>query len=106
MQAQLKQAKEFDANEKIVITNGYIAPFMDLMNQLQSLTTGNTKLVSSQAQSPWYKMIAKYFMHGDKLIAKDTAKRYFPADKNEKSSGYTFITEESKLFKIIPNSKK
>jgi hypothetical protein len=79
LEAQLKQAREFDANEKIVITNGYIAAFMDLMEQLQGLSLGDKKLATSQGQSPWYKMIAKYFMHGDKPISIDTARNYFPA---------------------------
>jgi hypothetical protein len=78
---QLKQAREFDANEKIVITNGYIAAFMDLIEQLQALSLGDKKLATSQGQSPWYKMIAKYFMHGDKPISIDTARNYFPAQE-------------------------
>jgi hypothetical protein len=106
LEAQLKQAREFDANEKVVITNGYMAAFMDLMNQLQSLTWNNTKLVSTQGQSPWYKMIAKYFMHGDKPISIDTARNYFPARRNDKPSKYIEIAESDKLFNIIPKEKK
>jgi len=106
LEAQLKQSKEFDANEKIVITNSYIAAFMDLLSQLQNLTLGNTKLVSSQGQSPWYKMVAKYFQHGDKPISIDTARNYFPARKNDKPSKYIEIAEEDKLFEIVPKSKK
>jgi len=106
LEAQLKQAREFDANEKIVITNGYIAAFMDLMEQLQGLSLGDKKLATSQGQSPWYKMIAKYFMHGDKPISIDTARNYFPARKNDKPSKYLNIAEEDKLFKIVPKDKK
>jgi hypothetical protein len=102
LETQLKQAREFDANEKIVITNGYIAAFMDLIEQLQALSLGDKKLATSQGQSPWYKMIAKYFMHGDKPISIDTARNYFPARKNDKPSKYLNIAEEGKLFKIIP----
>jgi DNA mismatch repair ATPase MutS len=106
LEAELKQAKEFDASEKVVITNGYIAAFMNLMEQFQNITSGNTKLLSSQGQSPWYKMIAKYFMHGDKPISIDTARNYFPARKNDKPSKYIEISEEDKLFKIVPKDKK
>ncbi|SDF43576.1 hypothetical protein SAMN05216464_1188 [Mucilaginibacter pineti] len=105
LEAQLKQAREFDANEKIVITNGYIAAFMDLIEQLQGLSLGDKKLATSQGQSPWYKMIAKYFMHGDKPISIDTARNYFPARKNDKPSKYLNISEEDKLFKIVPKNK-
>jgi hypothetical protein len=106
LEAQLKQAREFDANEKIVITNGYIAAFMDLIEQLQTLSLGDKKLATSQGQSPWYKMIAKYFMHGDKSISIDTARNYFPARKNDKPSKYLNIAEEDKLFQIAPKPKK
>ena len=106
LEMQLKQAKEFDANEKIVITNTYIAAFMDVLGQLQNLTLGNTKLLSSQGQSPWYKMVAKYFQHGDKLISIDTARNYFPARKNDKPSKYIEIAEEDKHFKIVPKPQK
>jgi hypothetical protein len=106
LEAQLKQAREFDANEKIVITNGYIATFMDLVEQLQGLRLGDKKLATSQGQSPWYKMIAKYFMHGDKPISIDTARNYFPARKSDKPSKYLNIAEEDKLFKIVPKDKK
>lgn len=102
----LKQAREFDANEKIVITSGYIAAFMDLIEQLQALSLGDKKLATSQGQSPWYKMIAKYFMHGDKPISIDTARNYFPARKSDKPSKYLNIAEEDKLFKIVPKDKK
>ena len=106
LEVLLKQAKEFDANEKIVITNGYIAAFMDLMEQIQGLSLGDKKLATSQGQSPWYKMIAKYFMHGDKPISIDTARNYFPARKSDKPSKYLNIAEEDKLFKIVPKDKK
>lgn len=106
LEAQLKQARDFDANEKIVITNGYIAAFMDLIEQLQALNLGDKKLATSQGQSPWYKMIAKYFMHGDKPISIDTARNYFPANKNDKRPKYINIDEEDKLFKIVPKNKK
>jgi hypothetical protein len=106
LEAQVKQAKEFDASEKIVITNGYIAAFMDLIEQLQGLTLGDKKLATSQGQSPWYKMIAKYFMHGDKPISIDTARNYFPARKSDKPSKYLNIAEEDKLFQIVPKAKK
>jgi len=106
LELSLKQAKEFDANEKIVITSGYIAAFMDLIEQVQRLSLGDKKLATSQGQSPWYKMIAKYFMHGDKPISIDTARNYFPARKSDKPSKYLNIAEEDKLFKIVPKSKK
>jgi hypothetical protein len=106
LEFQLKQARDLDASEKIVITNGYLGTFMDLMDQLQNLTIGTTKLVSSQGQSPWYKMTAKYFQHGVKEIPQETAHRYFPPRNKPKPSKYTDIAEELKLFKIVPKEKR
>jgi hypothetical protein len=106
LEAQLKQTRYLDSNEKIVITNGYIGTFMDLMDQFQNLTVGDKKLVSSQGQSPWYKMIAKYFQHGIKEISKDTAHNYFAPRNKPKPSKYIDIAEVDKLFTIIPKSKK
>ena len=81
--------------------------FMDLIQQIQDLTLPNdNKLARSQAQSPWYKMIAKYFMHGEKDISIDTARNYFPAQKGDKPAKFIEITEKDKLFKIIRKDDK
>lgn len=106
LELQLKLARELDASEKIVITSGYLGTFMDLMDQLQGLTVGNKRLVSSQGQSPWYKMIAKYFQHGVKEIPQETAHRYFPPRNKPKPSKYTDIAEELRLFRIVPKDKR
>jgi hypothetical protein len=106
LEAQLKQAKDFNANEKVVITNGYIATFMDLVHQFQNLTLGQTKLLSSQGQSPWYKMIAKYFQHGVNEIPIDTAHNYFAPRNKPKPPKYIEIAEEDKLFEIVLKNKK
>jgi hypothetical protein len=107
LENQLKEATKFDAGEKIVINKGAISPFMDLIQQIQELTLPNeNKLTRSQAQSPWYKMIAKYFMHGEKDISIDTARNYFPAQKNDKPAKFIEIAEKDKLFKITRKYEK
>ncbi|MBD1365371.1 hypothetical protein IDJ77_16270 [Mucilaginibacter sp. ZT4R22] len=106
LEAQLKQARELDANEKIVIANGYFGTFMDLLSQLQNLTVGDKRLATSQGQSPWYKMVAKYFAHGGEAISKETARNYFPATKGDKPSKYINIAEKDKLFQITSREKK
>jgi hypothetical protein len=107
LEAQLKESTKYDAGEKIVISKGNLAVFMDLMQQLQELTLSNgNKLVRSQAQSPWYKMITRYFMHGDKDISIDTARNYFPAQKEDKPAKFIEIAEKDKLFQIDPVNKK
>ena len=107
LEAQLKEATKYDASEKIVLSKGGIAAFMNLIHQIQDLKLPNDhKLARSQGQSPWYKMIAKYFKHGDKDISIDTAHNYFPANKDDKPAKYINIDEEGKLFKIVPKDKQ
>jgi len=107
LEAQLKEATKYDSSEKIMLSKGGLAAFMHLIHQIQDLKMPNdNKLARSQGQSPWYKMIAKYFKHGDKDISIDTAHNYFPANKDDKPSKYINIDEENKLFKIIPKDKE
>ncbi|WP_184549412.1 hypothetical protein [Mucilaginibacter sp. FT3.2] len=107
LESQLKEAAKYDAGEKIVISKGGLPVFIDLVNQIRTLILPNdNKLVNSQTESPWYKLIAKNFQHGDKPISIDTAHNYFPADKDNPSPKYTIITEKDKLFKIIQKPKK
>lgn len=107
LREQLKEATKYDASEKIVLSKGGIAAFMDLVHQMQDLKMPNdNKLARTQGQSPWYKMIAKYFKHGDKDISIDTAHNYFPANKDDKPAKYIDISEGDKLFKIVAKDKE
>lgn len=107
LESQLKEAVKYDVPEKVVIDKGFFSAFMDLFEQIQELTVPNgNKLARSQTQSPWYKMIAKYFIHGDKEISIDTARNYFPAKKGDKPAKFIEIAEKDKLFKIIRKDDK
>jgi len=100
LHAQLDEILQYEASEKIVINSGNLAAFMDLMRQLQKLMLPNGKrLVSTQGFSPWYKMIAKNFVHGDKTIPLATAQNYF---SSEDSSKYIFISDKDRAFNIVP----
>ncbi|WP_025141553.1 hypothetical protein [Pedobacter jeongneungensis] len=100
LQAQLDEMLQYEASEKIVINSGNLAAFMDLMRQLQKLMLPNEKrLVSTQGHSPWYKMVAKNFVHGDKPIPLATAQNYF---SSEDSSKYIFISDKDRVFNIVP----
>lgn len=107
LENQLKEATKYDAAEKIVIDRGGKPAFMDLIHKIQDLTLSNgNKLIRSQTQSPWYKMIAKYFMDGDKDISIETARNYFPAQKGDKPAKFIEIAEKDKLFKIVRKDDK
>lgn len=107
LESQLKDATKYDVVEKVALDKGGMPAFMNLIHQLQELTLPNgNKLTRSQTQSPWYKMIAKYFMHGDKDISINTARNYFPAQKDDIPPKFIEITEKDKLFKIVPKDDK
>jgi len=98
----LKEATKYDVSEKVNITKGNIAAFIHLIKQISELITPECgRLVSSQTQAPWYKMIAKYFKHGDKDISIDTARNYFPAQKDNKPAKFIEIAERDKLYRIV-----
>jgi hypothetical protein len=107
LETQQKESAKYEAGEKIVISKGGLPVLIDLVNQLRELRLPNeNKLVNSQAESPWYKLIAKNFLHGDKPISIDTAHNYFPADKDNPPPKYTIIGNKDKLFKIVQKPKK
>jgi len=107
LENQLKEASKYDVVEKVVIDKGGLPAFMNLVDQIQELTMSNgNKLTRSQTQSPWYKMIAKYFVHGDKEISIDTARNYFPAKKGDKPAKFIEIAEKDKHFKIVRKDDK
>ncbi|QXV65973.1 hypothetical protein INP83_02435 [Mucilaginibacter sp. 21P] len=103
----LKEATKYDVSEKVNITKGHIAAFINLIKQIPDLSIPESgRLVRSQTQAPWYKMIAKYFKHGDKDISIDTARNYFPAQKDDKPAKFIEIAEKDKLFKIVRKDDK
>ncbi|TCD12990.1 hypothetical protein EZ449_02785 [Pedobacter frigidisoli] len=100
LQARLDELLQYEASEKIVINSGNIAAFMDVMRQIRKLVLPNGKrLVTTQGHSPWYKMIAKNFVHGEKPIALAAAQNYF---SSEDSSKYIFIADKDRAFDIVP----
>ncbi|MCF8453971.1 MAG: hypothetical protein K9G42_12250 [Pedobacter sp.] len=109
LEAKLKDLQQYETSEKIRIVEGKLATVIDLFRQLQELTLPDErKLLRSQTQSPWYKILAKYFNHGESEIPINTARNYFPAQKDVKLIKGSEVQQEDKLFKIIENkdSKK
>ncbi|MDN3584265.1 hypothetical protein [Mucilaginibacter flavus] len=107
LENQIKEFMKYEAGEKIVISKDGMPVFIDLIDQIRELKLPNgNKLVNSQTASPWYKLVAKHFLNGDKPIAIGTAQNYFPADKDNPPPKYTIIAEKDKLFKIIQKPKK
>jgi hypothetical protein len=100
LQSKMDDIMKYEASEKITIHSGDLSVFMDLMRQVQGLVLPNGKrLLTTQGFSPWYKMIAKNFVHGDKPIPLATAQNYFSSPD---SSKYIFISEKDRAFDIVP----
>ena len=99
LQSRLDDILKYEASEKITIHGGDLPVFMDLMRQVQGLVLPNgERLLTTQGFSPWYKMIAKNFVHGDRPIPLATAQNYFSSPD---SSKYIFIAEKDRTFDIV-----
>lgn len=100
---QIKSLSRYESDQKIRLLDGNLPQLIDLVKQIQDLETPDgKKLARSQTQSPWYKMIARYFQHGESEISIETLRNYFPANKTGKLIKGSDISESNKLFKIIP----
>lgn len=107
LEARLKDLQRYESSEKIRIVEGKLATVIDLLQQIQDLTLPDErKLFRSQTQSPWYKLISKYFNHGENEIPINTARNYFPAQKDVKLIKGSEVQEEDKLFQIVENKER
>ncbi|TCD11599.1 hypothetical protein EZ449_04885 [Pedobacter frigidisoli] len=107
LKGQIKSLNRYESDQKIRLLDGNLPQLIDLIKQIQNLQTPDgKKLASSQSQSPWYKMIARYFQHGESEISLETLRNYFPANKTGKLIKGSDVSESNKLFKIIPVNPK
>ncbi|MXV16534.1 hypothetical protein [Hufsiella ginkgonis] len=104
LEAELAKLRLYEASEKISIADGKLAAVIHLFRQLQDLLLPNSKkLFRYQTQSGWYKMLAKYFDHGGNEIPVNTARNYFPAQRNVPLIKGSEVKDEDKLFNINPS---
>lgn len=103
LKKQIKLLSRYEPDQKIRLLDGNLTQLIDLIKQIQELETPDgKKLARSQSQSPWYKMIGRYFQHGESEISLETLRNYFPANKIGKLIKGSDVSESNKLFKIIP----
>ncbi|UKJ09184.1 hypothetical protein [Solitalea lacus] len=103
LESEIQQLRQHESAEKISIAEDKLPTFIDLLQQLQELTLPNNKsLLKSQTQSPWYKLLSRYFLHGEKEIPINTARNYFPAQKSVKLIKGSEVPQKDKHFQIIP----
>jgi len=102
LKGQIKLISRYEPDQKIRLLDGNLPQLIDLIKQIQELELPDgKKLAKSQSQSPWYKMIARYFQHGENEISLETLRNYFPANKTGKLIKGSDIPESVKLFKIV-----
>lgn len=103
---QLEALRHYETKTKIDIHDKYLPTFVHLIHQLQELVLPDERrLFNFQEQSGWYKLVSKYFSHDRKPIPIETARNYFPVQK-EKTSKEIEVPKHLRLFKIILTSSE
>ncbi|RZJ90330.1 MAG: hypothetical protein EOO20_08450 [Chryseobacterium sp.] len=103
LSTKLSELNEYEVSLKILIDDGNLPTFIDIIQQLRELQLpSGRKLIKSDHKIPYAKMIAKYFSHGGKDIPIETARNYFVDKKGDVTIKGTLIQPEHRLFKVIP----
>ncbi|OJV22393.1 MAG: hypothetical protein BGO21_14070 [Dyadobacter sp. 50-39] len=103
---QLQALRQFEPSTKIDIRDKHLGAVIHLIHQLQDLVLADgRRLFNFQGQSAWYKLVSKYFTHDRKPIPVETARNYFPVQK-DKTSKAIDVPRELQLFTIVLSSSK
>ncbi len=107
LEKKLRKFEAFNVSGKAMIQDEHLSTFMDLIHQIKDLSLPNgRKLVRSDFDSPYYKLVAKYFSHKGKAISIDTARNYFVKKDPKDAAKGVKIEEHEKLFRIVPKDQK
>jgi len=103
LQARLDELKVFEVSQKIRIEEGYVATFIDLLKQVEKLELpSGRKLILSDHQIVYPRLIGKYFSDGGDDLSVETLRNYYVGNKGDVTSKGTEIKAEHKLFRIVP----
>lgn len=103
LKRDMADLREYEVQQKIGIREGYLPALVHLIRQLPELKLPNdTRLLSCQNKSPYYKLLSKYFTHGGKPIPLETARNYFVEKTEDIPIKGTVVPEESRVFRIVP----
>lgn len=106
LKEELEALRRYETKTKIDIRDKHLPTFVHLIHQLQELMLPDERrLFNFQEQSGWYKLVSRYFTHDRKPIPIETARNYFPVQK-EKTSKEVEVPEHLRLFKIILTSSE
>lgn len=105
LQTRLDELKVFEVSQKIRIEEGYVATFIDLLKQIEKLELPlGRKLILSDHQIVYPRMIGKYFSDGGDDLSVETLRNYYVGKNGDVTSKGTEIKAEHKLFRIVPVS--
>ncbi len=103
LRKKLSELEKYEVSVKPMVQDDHLPTFIDLLQQLKNLTLPNgRKLLVSDHESPYYKMVSKYFVYNGKDIPVNTARNYFVQKDPKDSMKGVRIPEDKKLFQIIP----
>lgn len=103
---RLEELKKFEVSVKAMIQDGHLPTFMDLIHQLKDLSLPNgRKLLKADYDSPYYKLVAKYFIYEGKDIPINSARNYFVQKDPKDAKKGVKIEEHEKLFRIVPKDQ-
>ena len=106
LKMKLSELEKYEVSVKPMIQDEHLPTFIDLLQQIKSLTLPNgRKLLVSDHESPYYKMVSKYFVYNGKDIPVNTVRNYFVQKDPKDSMKGVKIPEEKKLFGIIPKNQ-
>ncbi|WP_134087763.1 hypothetical protein [Olivibacter sp. XZL3] len=107
LRSRLAELEEFEVSVKAMIQDDHLPTFMDLLHQLKNLSLPNgRKLLKADYDSPYYKLVAKYFTYEGKDIPINSARNYFVQKDSKDAKKGVKIPEDKKLFLIVPRKEK
>lgn len=106
LQNKLADLEKYEVSVKPMIQDEHLPTFIDLLQQMKNLTLPNgRKLLVSDHESPYYKMVSKYFVYNGKDLPVNTARNYFVQKDPKDSMKGVKIPKEKKLFEIISKNQ-
>ncbi|WP_286849203.1 hypothetical protein, partial [Sphingobacterium sp. UBA7253] len=103
LQNKLADLEKYEVSVKPMIQDEHLPTLIDLLQQMKNLTLPNgRKLLVSDHESPYYKMVSKYFVYNGKDIPVNTVRNYFVQKDPKDSMKGVRIPDDKKLFDIIP----
>lgn len=100
---KLADLEKYEVSVKPMVQDEHLPTFIDLLQQMRNLKLpSGRKLLVSDHESPFYKMVSKYFVYNGKDIPVNTVRNYFVQKDPKDSMKGVKIPADKKLFLIIP----